>query len=333
MKNKFTLVLSLTVLTAWILVGCKSELNNVNDLPKKPVLSGVHGPDVLDATKAGFHGKLLTLGQMTMSNCLSCHSFDSTGGAAKKSCFESGCHLGSHGKGMGDTASANFHAKIIVSLNWKIADCARCHGTDYAGGVANKTCEKSGCHVAADGGPIACYTCHGDPVAKTNYPAWYPTHGTHLNGGRLSALQNACADCHNVPATFADPTHIGANPGHPTVNIKNAVALTVTKGTTGTPSFDPVTGTCKNVYCHGNFTNGNNFTPNWKGQDQAKCGTCHGDPATGNPLPKSPHQQGVPITGCLGCHSGVIDGSGIIIDKSKHINGKLNKFGSEVTDW
>ena len=81
---------------------------------------------------------------------------------------------------------------------------------------------------------------------------------------------------------------------------------------------------------HGNFTNGNNFSPQYGGTEQAKCGTCHGTAATGNPLPGGTHTT---VATCSFCHAGVIDANMNIIDKSKHINGKLDKFGTPTTDW
>jgi hypothetical protein len=60
------------------------------------------------------------------------------------------------------------------------------------------------------------------------------------------------------------------------------------------------------------------------------CGACHGDAATANPLPKPPHFA---VTTCYTCHPGVVDQNQKIADKTKHVNGKLTKYGPEVTDW
>jgi predicted CxxxxCH...CXXCH cytochrome family protein len=383
-NHTFTIPLCAAVFIALTLVGCKSELNNPNELPKNTSVSIVHGPDFLDTSKAGFHGNLLLQGgdslgtcrkchsfgstqsyakktcfdagchyaahgpdmknpgqpgfhgtlltstQEPISKCLDCHSFDAAGGVSGKSCFASGCHKGTHDKDIANPASAKFHAKIIPTIKYDFTGCKDCHGKDYNGGASKKSCNNTGCHVAADGGPEACYTCHGNAATKTIYPQNYPSHGTHLNGGLFSATVVACKDCHKVPAKFDDAGHIGATPGHPPVTITNPVALTVTKGTTGIMSFDAVAGTCKNVYCHGNFTNGNNASPKWTGTDQAKCGSCHGDPVTGNPLPKAPH---LAVPTCSSCHIGVIDVNGNFIDKSKHINGILNVYSQQKTDW
>lgn len=240
--------------------------------------------------------------------------------------------IGAHGKGYALIGSENFHGTDIRSrLGWDITGCKSCHGPDYAGGLTNQSCSASGCHEADDGGPEACYVCHGDSQSKKSYPQWYNAHRVHLEGTADAAVTIACNNCHNLPNNFEDPIHVDkTTPGKAEVNFVNAFAETKTKGTVGTPSFDAATGSCSNTYCHGNFTNGNNATVAWKGQDQGKCGSCHGDPATGNPLPKSPHP---PVQNCVLCHADVVDSNNQIKDRNKHVNGRLNVSGQERTDW
>lgn len=235
---------------------------------------------------------------------------------------------GAHGDQFGNPSSDGFHGKVLLASRY--ADmmnggegCARCHGTDFNGQGSDLSCNGSGCHVKAEGGPTACYTCHGDLLTKQVYPTNSPAHSTHISEGM------ACASCHTIPTVWTAPSHIDATPG-PEVQMTDSLAALKTKGTTGTPTFVSSTVSCQNVYCHGNFTNGNNAVPQWKGTQQATCGTCHGDPSTGNPLPKGSHP---PVETCSACHSGVVDANKNIIDKTKHGNGKLNVFGSERTDW
>ncbi|MDX9758681.1 MAG: CxxxxCH/CxxCH domain-containing protein [Bacteroidota bacterium] len=240
--------------------------------------------------------------------------------------------LGAHGEGYAHMTSENFHGTDIrQNLGWDMSGCRSCHGMNFAGGSTGQSCSASGCHEAADGGPEACYTCHGDRVTKKIYPQWYATHATHLEGGTLANVTIACGDCHNLPENHFDPSHVDTDtPGMAEVQFANAFAAITTLGTVGTPAFDATAGTCANTYCHGNFTNGNNKTVMWKGTEQAKCGSCHGNEATGNPMPKAPHPQS---TNCAGCHAGIVDANGAIVDRDRHINGILNVFGSERTDW
>ncbi len=239
--------------------------------------------------------------------------------------------MGAHGPGYVLFSSENFHGNDISrNLGWDITGCQDCHGVDYNGGNTGQSCNASGCHVVDDGGPEACYVCHGDSQTKKDYPQWYTTHGKHLEGGLLSAVTIACSDCHNLPVNYEDPIHLDAEtPGKAEVHFMNDLAATVTKGRNGDASFDAATTTCSNVYCHGNFTNGNNVAVNWKGENQAYCGSCHGQ-AEGNPLPGGSHPQ---VENCSGCHTGIVNEQRRIIDRSRHANGVLNVFGNERTDW
>ncbi|MDP4196679.1 MAG: hypothetical protein Q8940_16615, partial [Bacteroidota bacterium] len=73
---------------------------------------------------------------------------------------------------------------------------------------------------------------------------------------------------------------------------------------------------------------GANFSPKWTQVDgsQAACGTCHGLPPKGH----IGYPNNLPVTACgnSGCHSGVVDINGNIIDKNKHINGAINVRGN-----
>jgi predicted CxxxxCH...CXXCH cytochrome family protein len=190
--------------------------------------------------------------------------------------------VGAHGAGYARLGSDNFHGlDIAQNHGWDITGCRSCHGLDYEGGNTRVSCNASGCHVSADGGPEACYVCHGDVMTKKIYPQWPPSHATHLEGGPNSSTTIACNDCHILPENYADPLHIDdTTPGKAEVHFNNALAATVTLGTVGVPIYDSGSLTCANTYCHGNFTNGNNKTVTWNASDQANCGSCHGDEAT-----------------------------------------------------
>jgi predicted CxxxxCH...CXXCH cytochrome family protein len=110
------------------------------------------------------------------------------------------------------------------------------------------------------------------------------------------------------------------------------------------PQFNPApihnagTLTCGSVYCHGYFKNGNTtFAPVWNDttSTQAACGTCHGDVTrptlAERALPKTTAQGGTHpnATNCSSCHGDVVNASLQIINKDKHVNGRLNVFGVE----
>jgi predicted CxxxxCH...CXXCH cytochrome family protein len=240
---------------------------------------------------------------------------------------------GLHPAGFVTVASPDFHGKLLALRTYDMSECKTCHGSDLAGGIAKVSCSSSGCHIAADGGPLACYTCHGDFAKKLAYPQ-DASHIAHIAGSGLSNVHLKCSACHQFKG-LSDPGHFGGdNPDGAEVvlNADTSISLAAltTKGTVGTPSYNSSTHTCSNIYCHGNFTNGNNVAPVWNGQpDQAYCGSCHGA-AKDDPLPKAPHFS---ITACYGCHEPVVDAAKNISTPAKHIDGKLRRYAQEVTDW
>src|SRR5581483_2586087 len=66
----------------------------------------------------------------------------------------------------------------------------KCHGDDFAGGNAGRSCLK--CH---DQGPTACNVCHGQP----------PESGAHAK----HTAKYDCTACHPKPQTWDEPGHLG----------------------------------------------------------------------------------------------------------------------------
>jgi predicted CxxxxCH...CXXCH cytochrome family protein len=207
-----------------------------------------------------------------------------------------------HGPGLMNPSDPTFHGTVVRDVvNWNLATCAKCHGTDFSGGTAGVTCRT--CH---DGGPTACTGCHGQPP---------PTgaHLAHVVVGELSARLD-CTECHVKPAVYTDAGHLHAPPG-------NVHFGTLASSQSAAPTYDATTKTCSAVYCHGGaFTDtaATQRAPRWTGgAGDAACGTCHG-------LPPSGHQN----TGdrCVSCHSLVVDDQRHIANAQKHVNGTID-FG------
>lgn len=265
-----------------------------------------------------------------------------------------------HPEGIKSRSSVNFHGKLIKSKNWDMSECKSCHGGTFTGNGEAKTCYP--CH-SQPAGPNACNTCHGD---FSNPSMIYPpqdlmdrdssetvgAHAVHMEGlGNGPSL--VCGDCHVVPATAGAAGHLDNTPGAEIVySAKSSISTNVSghqyyvsslPTNVPNPRFVSIAyrGStakgCADSYCHGSFKNGN--TDNvavWKaGAEGATCGSCHGDVATGNPLPKTSANGGnhPNVQNCSFCHADVVSVSGTtytIIDKAKHINGKLNVYGTEV---
>jgi predicted CxxxxCH...CXXCH cytochrome family protein len=261
--------------------------------------------------------------------------------------------LNVHAEGWTDPGSPNFHGIAIKDAGWDMLTCKSCHGPTYSGGTSEVSCRT--CHDQP-AGPENCATCHGstnpappeDLEGNITFSArGVGAHQKHLVAGTYSDVL-ICSSCHVVPGQVYEPGHVDT-PLPAEVPIPTSLARTETNEpgatyyTSSLPTFTPQpmwaaeSLTCASTYCHGNFKNGNDTnTPLWVGAPgtQAACGTCHGDPTAGTPAaraqPKSAARGGThpSVTGC-GCHSDVVDGNLNIINKHKHINGKLNVSGGE----
>lgn len=250
--------------------------------------------------------------------------------------------VGVHAEGITNPKSVNFHGKLVQNINWKLSECQNCHAADYSGGITGVSCLN--CHHQPTG-PEACNTCHGD---FSNPSIIAPNKGAHFKHLYTTVISNniACVTCHQIPNNFNSPGHIDDIKGAEVIFSSLALVETNESGTqdydaslslfTPSPTYNKTNQSCGNTYCHGYFKNGNNenvvsFTA---GSAGGKCGSCHGDVTTGNPLPKTSAQGGTHpnVTSCNACHSGVVDlvnGNWVIIDAGKHINGLLNIFGQE----
>jgi predicted CxxxxCH...CXXCH cytochrome family protein len=209
-----------------------------------------------------------------------------------------------HPAGILDPASEDFHGRELERRDWDFAICAKCHGDDFAGGIARKSCV--GCHAE---GPTACTTCHGTGPTSN-------AHVVHRDAGQL-----ACSECHVVPKTWDAEGHLRrggvADPPPAEVTFGARAGLTIDPGDRAAPpSYRD--GSCSNVYCHGDVLHAAGGTapqPRW--DDPAApgaCDRCHGAPppshaqdrcATCHPA-AAPHIDGVVqvgrTSGCAGCH-------------------------------
>jgi predicted CxxxxCH...CXXCH cytochrome family protein len=209
-----------------------------------------------------------------------------------------------HPGGILDPGSADFHGAALASSGWDFALCASCHGQDFTGGAAGVPC--TDCHAE---GPTACSTCHRD----------VPASGAHAAHAGLGPLGRAwtCDECHVTPARWDAPGHLPGVLGHldddpPGAEVVfGAFARRSLSGAPLEPRYEPASGRCTDVFCHGGSFGDAAATrvdPVWAaGQGQADCGACHG-------LPPASHAPGSAADGCEGCHP---------MEPAQHIDGAL----------
>ncbi|MDD2897324.1 MAG: CxxxxCH/CxxCH domain-containing protein [Desulfuromonadaceae bacterium] len=237
--------------------------------------------------------------------------------------------------------------------------------TKHAAGTYTGTCSTAICHgqgaptwgatsaAPVNGFPYSsaqCGKCHAQqgsvtagtpfystaiPKVTSNLDAKVGAHTAHISASESLHPGLGCIDCHGTVA-LNDPTHMK---GSTTFNW-SALAKTGNLS----PSYDPTTGKCSNVYCHGGAmpggdTSGSNRTPTWNNPNYlpatltvAGCSTCHGFPpsaSVGHPAVTIP--AGFPTTAAIGgtcnCHDNINplgnSYATIFVDNTKHINGTL----------
>lgn len=305
---------------------------------------GVHKEGITNPTSENFHAKFLKINNTGMAKCTQCHGDHFSGGLASPTCVDCHSGIGVHKSGFLNPGSPDFHGKFIEAKNWNLEECSQCHNSDYSGGLVSPTCLT--CHNQPDG-PEACNTCHGVFDDPTKIAPEMGAHSAHLYSTDNAKLVE-CVQCHSVPTDFATVGHIDNTSAAEIIFGDFAKLKTNSLGAFAqdptlpefvpNPAYTISNGSCASVYCHGYFKNGNtnNVVAFDGGESEIKCGSCHGDVSTGNPRPKITTEGGSHpnVQDCSLCHGDVVSVTGTtytIIDKEKHINGKLNLFGNEET--
>jgi len=217
----------LTVILGFMLLwGCSQK--------KNPVESVSHPKTWMQENSADFHGQIVVT--RGYSDCQECHGKNLSGGESGVSCYN--CHKTfPHPADWMEMGSSGFHGAYIQSQNYDMHPCQACHGKDYSGGRARKSCLD--CHTRP-GGPEACNTCHGNE--KNNAPprdlAGHLEY-TYLGVGAHQTMLNAgvsCNACHVVPDSVYQKGHIDSTP-YAEVNSNLG--------------WNHDTKTCSNASCHG----------------------------------------------------------------------------------
>ncbi|MBM4387773.1 MAG: CxxxxCH/CxxCH domain-containing protein, partial [Deltaproteobacteria bacterium] len=202
-------------------------------------------------------------------------------------------------------------------------DCGICHDeiADNAGKIAKPEKHINGVLNVAYSG--ACDACHGsdenfappvdlDGKSDTSLVS-VGAHQSHLKGLNKISSEVECGECHKVPLTAGESSHIDGD-GKAEITFGS-----LAKKEDSSPQWTQ-NATCKNVYCHGaSLEEGKNKEPLWTKVDssQVKCDSCHGYPPSGDEHP--------PQTNCGMCHNGIADASGNILKPALHIDGEIEE--------
>lgn len=319
--------LSSLMLIICLMFGCSKANDNA---PMLNPVTGKHPSGWTVADTGGLHPAAYMKGP---SACFECHGKNMNGGISGVSCFSSSynginCHPGGpsgHPQGWSSPRAHGAAAKAAYAGRYGFLHCAACHGADYTGGVAQKSCfNSSGCHTTSP---------HPTP--------WQSSLSifTHTNTDASNAA--ACAVCHAngnnspIPAPPAQPVGtpagcfnntlchgvFGHSTGWSSPDVHGASAKAIASGNTGFKSCAQCHGsgfdggiaeqTCLSAsYCHsaaaphppkpwrtaGGVTHSTTDTSN---ADQ--CATCHtgGQNSDLKPVPGA-------LIGISGCYNNTL---------------------------
>lgn len=235
-----------------------------------------------------------------------------------------------------------FHGSAVRAAGWEMDECKRCHGADFKGDAGEASCRV--CHSLTDveaskmphKAPSSCLKCHTEPPDSCNgchgtgrlgVPPpdldgyWgrgrigVGAHEAHLAGRFAEAPR--CRDC-----------HAGPQAGHYDTGLPAEVAFSEKAAAAGRliPQWDRGWATCSSIYCHGDTIDEGEggALDNWDWTDpsvKAECGSCHGLPPAKN--------HSASMNDCASCHTKTVDAKRNILDKSLHVNGKIDLFLEE----
>lgn len=297
---------------------------------------GCHVNMATDATGTGSH-RAHTSAAGANKGCVVCHAgYSATAavtathvnglielGAAGFSYTQGSGSSNPAGNGYGSCSASICHGSgtpVWGSALWSTTDqCGKCHSSSAAGSVTGTNPFYSTSFPSK-------VTANTDPKAGA--------HTAHIAASESLHPALLCNDCHGAVA-LNDATHMNGE----TSFSWSALARTGNL----TPDYNPATGECSNVYCHGNAmpggdSSGTKKTPVWNDANYLPtsltvdgCKICHGFPPPGPSHATVSLPPGFPGTAPIGptcsCHGNINpDGNSyatIFVNKALHINGTL----------
>jgi predicted CxxxxCH...CXXCH cytochrome family protein len=163
-----------------------------------------------------------------------------------------------------------------------------------------------------------CQLCHGSqaspapPFAVTGESSTRAlgvgAHQAHLTGGEAGRAL-ACTECHRVPDTLDEPSHVDGLPAK--------VTLTgVSQSGDRRPAWEHASATCADTWCHSPSPGTQQPSPLWNEPVSLGCASCHGAP------PPAPHPQ---MTNCVQCHADVVASDNYtIVERARHVDGHVD---------
>ncbi len=218
-----------------------------------------------------------------------------------------------------------FSSSAVHGLAAKLQDetCVNCHGEDLMGGSAGVSCDT--CHEPD--WRTNCTYCHGGDETLDGAPPRdidgstdpsmisFSAHTDHVTTDIHGAYD--CTQCHVTPTDVLSLGHVFLGDATPAVS-----EVEFGDGLSSAGSY--ASGTCSNLYCHGNGQNTASVTVE-TGSDA--CDACHGSQANASSwfdLSGEHREHLGEGVQCGDCHATTVAGNSTIIDPDLHVNGELD---------
>ncbi|MBI5071128.1 MAG: CxxxxCH/CxxCH domain-containing protein [Deltaproteobacteria bacterium] len=202
-------------------------------------------------------------------------------------------------------------ARQVKSEGAQALSCTRCHGGQL---VASDTTD-----------PLIAAAPPRTVSGASTGPA-VGAHELHLAGHVADGHAFAavpCRTCHQLPTSVSHPPQAQ---GRVTFS---GLALQASGGSTPSPTWNGTS--CSATYCHGAFPSGNAANaPVWGQARASSCGTCHGDPATGDPRPAANHPALAAGASCGACHPESVGQDGKLTAGGRHLDGAVQTDAAAV---
>jgi len=249
-------------------LSCRSCHDDVTDKASSN-LSGAHGAHLMTAISTVG----TAMGASGDAGCVNCHPDNRN-------------DLWSAGKADDGTKKAYPHASDgtnVIFDNASVISTVSATRVPGSGDTCANACHRNTTTAAWSDAALGCNACHyyggpdkADPPTFTgNSSAIVRLQGKH--GSHIAAGKN-CSDCHSVPLSNGDTSHVTALPVTPGNAAVTRVGMTFDRVT------DPANPTCTfggsgaGSGCHGD----NQTTPSWYFTGTLDCDTCHSYPNSGN---------------------------------------------------
>lgn len=229
-----------------------------------------------------------------------------------------------HPDGFDDPAVHGMEAK------YQDQQCTSCHGADLTGADDAVSCDS--CHPS--GWRQDCTYCHGGTDDMSGAPPVdidnlttdlsFPEHTVHGEPTIHAAWD--CVQCHVTPDDVLSAGHLFVGD-----TSKGLAEVDFADGLSAGGSSTAGSGTCNNIYCHGDGQRGSVGDVSSGGS--SSCHMCHGDQTSSRGMSGEHDEHLGERLECGECHSDVLTGNASFTHPDRHVDGTIDVHLPSGMNW